>query len=296
MWSNKPQPIEIGRFAPKKSKESPVKPASRRPVPSAQPGHRPRKRSTAWRSAAIFSLSVIAVGALGIGIFSYQRASELERELAATRGQVQASLQEIRAGVQFDSIRQRLLLGMRDEILRVNGTLGVGEGYRYAELLLNAADKYPSVDPLLLLSIGIVESGFDTHALSHANARGLYQIWPATGRMLAGMLDWEYSDEMLFESDRNTEMAALYLDVLFTTYNDLGMVLAEYNGGPVNAGYYRAGSHRTTPETADYVPKVLEQYERLCKDLPMVPGSSFDVLYRDSARAGKKLVPPVSSN
>jgi hypothetical protein len=291
MWSNRPEPLEIDRFG-KKPREPQLKQTSRRPV-AHPPAQRPRKRSTAWRSTALFSLSVIAVGSLGLGGFLYQRNSDLERELIATRGQIQAGLQEIRAGIQFDSMRQRLLLGMRDEILRVNGTLGIGEAYRYAELLLNAADKYPSVDPLLLLSIGIVESGFNTHALSHANARGLYQIWPATGRMLAGMLDWEYSDEMLFQSDRNTEMAALYLDVLFTTYNDLGMVLAEYNGGPINAGYYRAGSHKTTPETADYVPKVLEQYERLCKELPMAPGRGFDILYRDAGREGKKLVPAV---
>ena len=290
MWNAKPEPVEIERFSLKESKTPRIRPASRKPVRSAPPERRPGRRSTAWRSTALFSLSVLVVGALGLGFHSYQRASDLERELATTRGQMQAGLQELHAGIQFDSVRQRLLLGMRDEILRVNGRLGLGEAYRYAELLLDATDKYPSVDPLLLLSIGIVESGFDTRARSQANARGLYQIWPATGRMLAGMLDWEYSDEMLFESDRNTEMAALYLDVLFTTYNDLGMVLAEYNGGPVNAGYYRAGSHRTTPETADYVPKVLEQYDRLCKELPMAPGRSFDVLYRDANREGKELV------
>jgi len=291
MWNARPEPLEIERFSRKELETARVRPAKRRPVRSAPPGRRPSKRSTAWRSTALFSLSLLVVGALGLGFHSYQRASDLERELATTRGQMQAGLQELHAGIRFDSVRQRLLLGMRDEILRVNGTLGLGEAYLYAELLLDATDKYPSVDPLLLFSIGIVESGFDTRARSQANARGLYQIWPATGRMLAGMLGWEYSDEMLFESDRNTEMAALYLDVLFTTYNDLGMVLAEYNGGPVNAGYYRAGSHRTTPETADYVPKVLEQYNRLCKELPMVPGRSFDVLYRDANREGKELVP-----
>ncbi len=290
MWNARPEPLEIERFSRKESETAPVRPAKKRPLHSVPPGRRPIKRSTAWRSTALFSLSLLVASALGLGLHSYQRASDLERELAATRGQMQAGLQELHAGIQFDSVRQRLLLGMRDEILRVNGRLGLGEAYLYAELLLNATDKYPSVDPLLLFSIGIVESGFDTRAKSQANARGLYQIWPATGRMLAGMLDWEYSDEMLFESDRNTEMAALYLDVLFTTYNDLGMVLAEYNGGPVNAGYYRAGSHRTTPETADYVPKVLEQYDRLCKELPMAPGRSFDVLYRDANREGKVLV------
>ena len=40
--------------------------------------------------------------------------------------------------------------------------------------------------------------------------------------MLATMLGWEYSDEMLYDPRRNTELAALYLDVLLTT-----------NGGPV---------------------------------------------------------------
>jgi hypothetical protein len=290
MFNARPEPVEIDRFSRKESEKAGIQPAKRRPVRSSPPERRPARRSSGWRSTALFSLCLLVVGALGLGFHSYQRAEELERELAATRGQMQAGLQELHAGIQFDSVRQRLLLGMRDEILRVNGRLGLGEAYQYAELLLNTTDKYPSVDPLLLLSIGIVESGFDTRARSQANARGLYQIWPATGRMLAGMLDWEYSDEMLFESDRNTEMAALYLDVLFTTYNDLGMVLAEYNGGPVNAGYYRAGSHRTTPETADYVPKVLEQYERLCRELPMAPGRSFDVLYRDANREGKDLV------
>lgn len=291
MWNTRPEPLEIGRFSRKEPDAGRIRPAKRRPARSDVTGRRPARRSSGWRSTALFSLCLLVVGALGLGFHSYQRATELERELITTRGQMQAGLQELHAGLQFDSVRQRLLLGMRDEILRVNGRLGLGEAYHYAELLLNTTDKYPSVDPLLLLSIGIVESGFDSRARSQANARGLYQIWPSTGRMLAGMLDWEYSDEMLFESERNTEMAALYLDVLFTTYNDLGMVLAEYNGGPVNAGYYRAGSHRTTPETADYVPKVLEQYDRLCKQLPMAPGRSFDVLYRDASRHAKELVP-----
>ena len=64
--------------------------------------------------------------------------------------------------------------------------------------------------PCLLLSVGIVESGFERRARSSADARGLYQIWPSTGRMLAAMLGWEYSDEMLYDEYRNTELAALY--------------------------------------------------------------------------------------
>ena len=56
---------------------------------------------------------------------------------------------------------------------------------------------------------------------------------------------------MLYDPEKNTEMAALYLDILFTAYNDERMVLAECNGGPLNAGYLRAGSSRAAAETRD---------------------------------------------
>jgi hypothetical protein len=290
MFGSKPEPVELNDY-----RRVPRNPKHLRPI--GRPAQGPRrerpagKRSTAWQSTALFTLTLLLVFAIGLAFHAYRYADDLQRELASTRGEVQAGLQELRAGVQFDSQRQRLLLGVRDEILRVNGDISLGEAYHNAELLMKAADKYASVDPLLLLSIGIVESGFDARAKSHANARGLYQLWPSTARMLSGMLGWEYSDEMLYDADRNTELAALYLDVLMTTYNDLGMVLAEYNGGPINAGYYRAGSHKTAQETADYVPKVLEQYARLVKMLPMVSGRGVDVDYRDAARDGKKLIP-----
>lgn len=289
MFETKPEPIELNRM-PQEGRRTPTVRPIRRPGAEPEPRRRAPKRSSAWHSTALFSLCVLFVMAMGLAFHAYQRAATLERELVETRGEVQAGLQELRASVDFDSARQRLLLGMRDEILRVNNRISLGEAYLYSELLLDVTDKYASVDPLLLLSIGIVESGFDASARSHANARGLYQIWPSTGRMLAAMLGWEYSDDMLYDSGRNTEMAALYLDVLMTTYNDLGMVLAEYNGGPINAGYYKAGSHRTAPETRDYVPKVLEQYERLVKDMPMAPGRGSDIVYRDIGRDEKRLV------
>lgn len=263
-------------------------PRRTRPAPRAATRPAPSRHS-AWQATALFSLCVLFVIALGLAFHAYQRATLVENQLRETVVEMQAGMQELKAGVHFGSTRQQLLLGMRDEILRVNEDISLGEAYRIAELLLSATDKYPSVDPVLLLSVGIVESGFDTRAKSHADARGLYQIWPATGRMLAAMLGWEYSDEMLYDEFRNTELAALYLDVLMTTYNDVGMALAEYNGGPINAGFYRARSHKTASETRDYVPKVLEQYERLVKTLPTAPGLSHDIVYRDASRPGKKL-------
>jgi len=259
-----------------------------------RPRRLPRRPDTtgagnAWQATALFVLCLLLLASIGLAYYSYRRSAALEGQLQETVAEMQAGMQELKAGVEFDATRKRLLLGIRDEILRVNDGVSLGEAYGFAELLMASTDKYPSVDPVLLLSVGIIESGFDSRARSTADARGLYQIWPSTGRMLSAMLGWEYSDEMLYDARRNTEMAALYLDVLMTTYNDVGMALAEYNGGPVNAGYYRAGSHRGAAETRDYVPKVLGQYERLVKILPTPPGLGPDIVYRDAARPGKRL-------
>ena len=92
---------------------------------------------------------------------------------------------------------------MRDHILKVNPRVSLADAYRYAELALAASEKYPSVDPLLLLAIGIVESRYDPQAKSPADARGLYQIWPSTGRLLLRALGWDY-DEARSTTPRRT--------------------------------------------------------------------------------------------
>ena len=66
------------------------------------------------------------------------------------------------------------------------------------------SEKYPAVDPLLLLAIGTVESGYDPQATSRADARGLYQIWPSTGRLLLRALGWNYDEAALYDPEKNT--------------------------------------------------------------------------------------------
>jgi soluble lytic murein transglycosylase-like protein len=174
----------------------------------------------------------------------------------------------------------------------VNPRVSLGEAYRYAQLALEASEKYPSVDPLLLLAIGTVESRYDPQATSPADARGLYQIWPSTGRLLLRSLGWNYDEAALYDPEKNTEAAALYLDILFSTYSDPQMVLAEYNGGPLNAGYFRAGVSQVARETRDYVPQVLDLYRRLKEKFDQGPGALDDVPHRDAQRDGKTLAGP----
>jgi hypothetical protein len=260
---------------------------------TASPSSAPRAAfggNPLWAAVAIVGISCLVTASILLAIWALHLRMETEREMEARMSQFQADLQELNAGISFDSQRKRLLLGMRDEIMRANPKVSLRQAYHFAQLLLEATEKYPSVDPLLFLALGIVESGFDAAATSKADARGLFQIWPATGRLLARVLQWEYSDELLYDPARNTEMAALYLDVLFSTYHDPTMVLAEYNGGPVNAGYLRGQSARVATETSDYVRKVIAVHHGLQQKFELGIDSPGADLYRALQRDEKTLV------
>ena len=149
------------------------------------------------------------------------------------------------------------------QMRRANPRLDEEDAREYARLLVDASDKYVAVDPVFLLAVGLVESHFDARATSHASAKGLYQIYPATGEWLASELGWTYEEAMLYEPERNTELAALYLEKLFATYGDPKLVLAEYNGGPVNARRLRNGSELLASETREYVIKVMTRFRYL---------------------------------
>ena len=139
-----------------------------------------------------------------------------------------------------------------------------------------------------------MESGYDPLARSPSDARGLYQIWPSTGRLLLRALGWNYEEGSLYDAEKNTQAAALYLDILFSTYSDPQLVLAEYNGGPLNAGYFRAGAGQLAAETRTYVPRVLQLHARLKDDFDkgLVRESE---LHRDGQREGKTLAGPPAS-
>jgi hypothetical protein len=251
------------------------------------------RQGQAWQSVIVLFLCLLLLALVLLGHQVLRGVERRDQAVEAALTRVERRIQAVEAGVDFDSDRRRLLLGMRDHILRVNPRVSLGDAYRYAELALAASEKYPAVDPLLLLAIGTVESQYDTQAVSKADARGLYQIWPSTGRLLLRSLGWDYDEASLHDPEKNTEAAALYLDILFTAYEDPQMVLAEYNGGPLNAGYFRAGVSQLAAETRDYVPQVLALYKRL-KDQFDAPAAAVpDALHRERAREGKALAGPV---
>ena len=247
------------------------------------------RQGSAWQSLAFLCLCLLLLAAVLVG-HSILRGLDAQRD-AASAGlvRVERKLQRLEASLAVEARRRLLLLAMRNHILKVNPKVSLADAYRYAELAVGACEKYPAVDPLFLLAIGVVESGFDPQAKSPADARGLYQIWPSTGRLLARALGWSYDEATLYDPAKNTEAAALYLDMLFATYRDPQMVLAEYNGGPLNAGYFRAGAGPLAAETRSYVPRVIELYGRLRDEFEKGTDVDVEPLLRDPARQGKAL-------
>ncbi len=247
------------------------------------------RQGSAWTSLAFLCLCLLLGAAVLMGHSALQALDRRNEESMAAMARVDRKIQQLESGMSFDSQRRHLLLGMRNRILKTNPRVSLNDAYYYARLALEACEKYPAVDPLLLLAIGIVESGYDPMATSHADARGLYQIWPSTGRLLVRSLGWNYDDSTLYDPQKNTEAAALYLDILFSTYSDPQMVLAEYNGGPLNAGFYRARAGALAAETKNYVPRVLELFGRLKTEFESGTEPAAAPNVGDSLRGGKTL-------
>jgi len=246
------------------------------------------RHGSGWQSLAFLCLCLLLLGVVMMGHAALRAIDRQNQDNAVAMARFERKVEQLESGMTFDSRRRHLLLGMRDHVLRVNPRVSLADAYRYAQLALEASEKYPAVDPLLLLAIGSVESGFDPQARSHADARGLYQIWPSTGRLLLRALGWEYDEAALYDPEKNTQAAALYLDILFSTYSDPQMVLAEYNGGPLNAGYFRAGVGALAAETRNYVPRVLQLHERLRDQFERGMESPSEPS-RDALREGKTL-------
>ena len=264
-----------------------LRPVSSRPREDTRPVV--VRQGGGWQTIAVLLLCIVLLGVIVLGHLAFSRLEARNQETAAAMARASRKIQHLEASLEFDSTRRQMLLGIRNQILKVNPRVSLGDAYHYAELVLEASETYPALDPLLLLAVGVVESGYDPRARSRADARGLYQIWPSTGRVLVRALGMNYDDEILYDPKVNTRAAALYLDVLFATYDDPELVLAEYNGGPVNAGRYRRSAASLAPETRNYVPRVLELYARFKEDFETGIDVRAEPSPGDDRRQGKKL-------
>lgn len=88
-------------------------------------------------------------------------------------------------------------------------------------------------EPAFVHSISRQESNFDPRARSAPGARGMMQLMPTTGAMVARQLSEPYSVDRLFEPQFNMRLGSRYLGDMIRTFNgSYIMAAAAYNAGP----------------------------------------------------------------
>jgi soluble lytic murein transglycosylase len=88
------------------------------------------------------------------------------------------------------------------------------------------------LDPFLILGLIRQESAFEETARSRADARGLMQIVPSTGRMLAQRARLSgYSTGRLYQADVNIMLGTRHLASLKQKYGKTELALTAYNAG-----------------------------------------------------------------
>ena len=104
----------------------------------------------------------------------------------------------------------------------------------YYKYVSQYANEY-GIDEALVLAVIREESRFNPKTLSSANARGLMQIIPPTGRSVARLIGLRpYYTNQLHDPDMNIRMGCYYLAQLMKRFdNDMFMTVAAYNGGPI---------------------------------------------------------------
>jgi soluble lytic murein transglycosylase-like protein len=156
-----------------------------------------------------------------------------------------------------DNNRYRLLvLSPRDR---------TASGDRYDAQVLARASQYDSiiehaaiaaaVEPNLLRAVIVVESGFNSHAVSKRGAVGLMQLMPATAS--------RFGVSNPYDARQNVHAGARYLKFLIDRFgHDIRLALAAYNAGE-EAVNRNGGQIPPFSETRAYVPRVLKIYKML---------------------------------
>lgn len=105
----------------------------------------------------------------------------------------------------------------------------------YYEIIMTEAEKN-DLDPALVYGVIRAESGFDPNAVSHADARGLMQMTPATFEWVQTMIpdSEELTDEALFDPQVNIQFGCELLSLLISHYGNEATAICAYNAGMGN--------------------------------------------------------------
>jgi soluble lytic murein transglycosylase len=138
--------------------------------------------------------------------------------------------------------------------------------------LIKKQAEATGLDPYLIAAVIRQESVFDPESLSAANAIGLMQVIPSTGRTIAQQLGITgFTPDMLYEPETNLALGSHYLARLIKKFNhNLVLALAAYNAGErATTKWWRERKSEDIaqfienipyPETRRYIKRVWSNY------------------------------------
>lgn len=113
------------------------------------------------------------------------------------------------------------------------------------------------LDPHFIWALMTVESTYNPWAISRASARGLMQVMPHTGGLIADRMAWRnFGPALLFEPEVVVRMASWYFHQLLTKFNgQLPLAIASYNAGPHRvAAWLERKGHLPMDEFIEEIP------------------------------------------
>jgi hypothetical protein len=171
-------------------------------------------------------------------------------------------------------------------------TLPESDRSRLADVIYDEA-KDASLDPLLVLAVIAVESGFDHGAESGRGAVGLMQLRPSTLRHEAersGIDDDDPDDPVV-----NVRAGVRYFRRLLRAFGSTDVALMAYNAGPNRILKYLQEEGAIPDRFLVYPKRVKGELRRLRGAPPPAPAAVSD-LYADAAAARKAAAAPLPSH
>jgi len=224
------------------------------------------KRNYYFIKAPLKIILIIFMSTTVIG-FSFRYFDESDETLKKM-ARLERALQDIRASMNVDSVRQKNILKIMSIIDRFNKDMSSEKKYEISNEIYEMNIKYTNLDVDLICATISHESAatWDPTIESNAGAIGLMQIMPATGMYLAKFEDisWTSANEILSDPIYNIRMGTRYLSTLITYYGLEGG-LAAYNGGEKLAALWLENNKADGilwAETRDYIPAVVKLYKK----------------------------------
>ncbi|HEX9653590.1 MAG TPA: lytic transglycosylase domain-containing protein [bacterium] len=222
---------------------------------------KPTAGSSVFLKSLIVVLLLVAIAAVVYRLYLVKPVPN-DSKLAG----LEKTLQDIRAAMNVDSVRQYNIQKVMKIISKYNQDLPSSVRYEIAEEIFDMSVKYTNLDVDLLCATITQESGatWSPEIVSESGAMGLMQIMPTTAMWVASYegITWTSPEEILFNPIYNIRIGSRYLSALIERYNLEGG-LAAFNGGEKRAALWLTNNKADgtlSAETSNFLPRVLALY------------------------------------